>query len=277
MPESSTTFKHFIENILPSVETFALRLVIAFVIWFIGKRVVRFTHKLMRSSAEKHHWEPTVSRFLESLVKWGLYALTCYLIVEELGFSSSSILAMFTSAGLALGLALQGSLSNFAGGVLILLLKPFRAGDYIIEDTHKNEGTVRSIDLFYTTLTTVDNRTIVIPNGMLSNSSLTNVTNQKERQLILPFSVSYEANLAEAKQAILSCIDRQEAVIRTPERPVQVVVAQLGDSSIVLEARLWVPTPLYMPTKWALNEAVKKALDEAGIAIPYPQMDVHMK
>lgn len=277
MPQDVSTFSKFLDWILPYAQSLAVRLVICLLIWLIGKRVVRFTTQLMRRIADRHHMEQTVSRFLESLVRWSLYALICYLIIEQLGVSSSSILALFTSAGLAVGLAVQGSLSNFAGGVLILLLRPFKVGDYIIEDTHKNEGTVRSIDLFYTTLSTVDNRTIVIPNGSLSNSSLTNVTAQKERQLILSIPIAYDADIRAAKQTIETCIRTHSEVIDTPEKPVQVVMASLGDCSIELQARLWVPTECYFPIKWALNEQIKQAFDESGISIPFPQMDVHIR
>ena len=186
-------------------------------------------------------------------------------------------MAIFTSAGLTLGLALQGSLSNFAGGVLILLLKPFRVGDYIIDGSSSSEGTVHSIDLFYTTLITIDNRVVVIPNGALSNSSLVNVTSRKERLLILSVGVAYSTELKKAKEVILRCAALTQGTVINEEKPVRVIVDTLGDSSIVLQVRVWVETSQYLSAKSDLNEKIIDAFREEKISIPFPQLDVHMQ
>ena len=170
---------------------------------------------------------------------------------------------------------MQGSLSNFAGGVLILLLKPFKVGDYIIEDVNKNEGTVKEISVFYTKLTTPDNRVIIIPNGTLANSSLMNVTQSEKRRVDIYVGVSYQADLKKAK-SILTELAEQE-INRLKDEPMDIFVSDLEDSSVKLGVRIWVPTDSYWETRWRLVEEVKLALDAGGIEIPYPQMDVTIK
>ena len=176
---------------------------------------------------------------------------------------------------MAIGLALQGSLSNFAGGVLILLLKPFVVGDYIIEDSQKNEGTVKEIQIFYTKLSTVDNKTIVIPNGTLANTSLTNVTAKDVRRLDLSIDISYEADLRKAKEIIEGLLKEDDSILK--EEEILVFVDQLGASSVVIGTRAWVKTDEYWPTRWRLLEEIKLALDENHIEIPYQQITLHMK
>ncbi len=174
----------------------------------------------------------------------------------------------------ALGLALQGSLSNFAGGVLILLLKPFEVGDYIIEDTNKNEGTVKEIQIFYTKLCTIDNKTIVIPNGILTNNSLTNATAKDERRLDLKIDISYDADLKKAKLLIERILTEDEAVLQDEE--INVFVDSLGESSVVIGARAWTKSEAFWPARWRILEEIKEQFDENGVEIPYRQLMVHM-
>ena len=197
------------------------------------------------------------------------------MIVTSLGVEPASIAALLASGGVAIGLALQGSLSNFAGGVLILLLKPFVVGDYIIEDTNKNEGTVKEIQIFYTKLATVDNKTIVIPNGTLANTSLTNVTAKDERRLDLTVGISYEADLKAAKETIEKILREDESVLQTEE--LIVYVDSLADSAVMIGSRCWVKTNEYWPARWRILEKIKLTLDENEIVIPYPQLVVHQK
>ena len=171
------------------------------------------------------------------------------------------------------GLALQGSLSNFAGGVLILVLHPFRVGDYIKEDAHGNEGTVAEISLFYTKLLTLDKKLVVIPNGVLANSSLTNASVSQNRQLDLEFSVAYDTDLKKAKQVLLDVALKEDRRVKTED--VRVFVKELADSSVVLGLRMFIPNNIYWDIRWDLIEAEKEALDAAGIEIPFPQLDVH--
>lgn len=215
-----------------------------------------------------------MAQFIDSLLKIVLYVLLIISIATNLGVDTASVAAVIASAGVAIGLALQGSLSNFAGGVLILLLKPFVVGDYIIEDTCKNEGTVKEIQLFYTKLTTIDNRTIVIPNGTLANNSLTNVTDKDERRLDLKIGISYEADLKEAKKIIAKLLEK-EARIRT-DKEILIFVDELAASAVVLGVRAWVKTEDFWDVKWKFLEDVKQEMDSAGIEIPYQQVAVHM-
>ena len=183
--------------------------------------------------------------------------------------------ALLASSGVAIGLALQGSLSNFAGGVLILLLKPFVVGDYIIEDTNGKEGTVKEIQIFYTKLSTIDNKTIVIPNGMLTNNSITNATAKDERQLDLRVGISYNADIKKAKSVIEKLLSEDASILK--EEQMNVFVNDLADSAVVLGIRAWVKNEEYWATRWRLLEEIKVELDENGIEIPFNQLDVHMK
>ena len=174
---------------------------------------------------------------------------------------------------MAIGLALQGSLSNFAGGVLILLLKPFEVGDYIIEDTNKNEGTVKEIQIFYTKLSTIDNKTIVIPNGILTNNSLTNATAKAERRLDLKVGITYEADLKKAKAVIEKVLMDDSCVIKDEE--INVFVDELAENAVIIGARGWVKNEEFWETKWRVLEEIKLQLDAAGVDIAYPQVTVH--
>lgn len=202
-------------------------------------------------------------------------ALLVFSLISSLGFDTTSVAAVLASGGVAIGLALQGSLSNFAGGVLILLLKPFVVGDYIIEDSNGKEGTVKEIQIFYTKLSTIDNKTIVIPNGMLTNNSITNATAKDERQLDLRVSISYDADIRQAKNVIEELLEKDECIIKNEQ--INVFVHELADNAVVLGIRAWVKNEEYWTTRWRLLEEIKILLDENGIEIPYPQMAVHMK
>ena len=202
-------------------------------------------------------------------------ALLIFSIGKNFGLDTTSVAAVLASGGVAIGLALQGSLSNFAGGVLILLLKPFVVGDYIIEDTNKCEGTVKEIQIFYTKLVTMDNKTVVIPNGTLANNSLTNVTAQDKRKLDLKVDISYDADLKKAKELIEALLKEDTSIMQ--EEEMLVFVDSLGSSSVVLGARAWVKTEEYWTTRWRLLENIKLTLDENGIEIPYQQLTVHME
>ena len=215
-----------------------------------------------------------MEQFVDSVLKFALYFLLIFSIASKFGVDTTSVAALIASGGVAIGLALQGSLSNFAGGVLILLLKPFEVGDYIIEDSNGKEGTVKEIQIFYTKLSTIDNKTIVIPNGMLTNNSLTNATAKDERRLDLKLSISYSADLKKAKMLIENIIRQDESILKDDE--IVVFVDDLSDSAVVIGARAWVKNEEFWPTRWRLLETIKLTLDEHGVEIPYPQLTVHM-
>lgn len=272
--EEMNRFAQFIQDSIPNVIAFGVKVLIALVVFFVGRIIIKWIRKIVRKSLERSSADEGVVQFIDSCLRAGLYFLLIFSIASKLGVDTASVAALVASGGVAIGLALQGSLSNFAGGVLILLLKPFEVGDYIIEDTNKNEGTVKEIQIFYTKLSTIDNKTIVIPNGMLTNSSLTNATAKAERRLDLKVSISYEADLKKAK-ALVDEILRKDRCVRQ-EDGIDVFVDELADSAVVLGARAWVSNDEFWPTRWRLLETIKLTFDEEGIVIPYPQMTVHM-
>ena len=261
----------YVQDSIPGLITFGLKVLAALVAFFIGRLVIRWIRKIVRRSFERSGADKGVEQFVDSLLKYGLYALLVFSLISSLGFDTTSVAAVLASGGVAIGLALQGSLSNFAGGVLILLLKPFVVGDYIIEDTNGKEGTVKEIQIFYTKLSTIDNKTIVIPNGMLTNNSITNATAKDERQL----GISYDADIRQAKSVIENLLIKDECIIKNEQ--INVFVHELADNAVVLGIRAWVKNEEYWETRWRLLEEIKILLDENGIEIPYPQMAVHMK
>ena len=265
----------YVQDSIPGLITFGLKVLAALVAFFIGRLVIRWIRKIVRRSFERSGADKGVEQFVDSLLKYGLYALLVFSLISSLGFDTTSVAAVLASGGVAIGLALQGSLSNFAGGVLILLLKPFVVGDYIIEDTNGKEVTVKEIQIFYTKLSTIDNKTIVIPNGMLTNNSITNATAKDERQLDLRVSISYDADIRQAKNVIEELLEKDECIIKNEQ--INVFVHELADNAVVLGIRAWVKNEEYWTTRWRLLEEIKILLDENGIEIPYPQMAVHMK
>jgi len=265
----------YVQDSIPGLITFGLKVLAALVALFFGRLVIRWIRKIVRRSFERSGADKGVEQFVDSLLKYGLYALLVFSLISSLGFDTTSVAAVLASGGVAIGLALQGSLSNFAGGVLILLLKPFVVGDYIIEDTNGKEGTVKEIQIFYTKLSTIDNKTIVIPNGMLTNNSITNATAKDERQLDLRVSISYDADIRQAKSVIENLLIKDECIIKNEQ--INVFVHELADNAVVLGIRAWVKNEEYWETRWRLLEEIKLLLDENGIEIPYPQMTVHMQ
>lgn len=268
-------FFQYVQDHIPALIAFGLKVAAAILLIMIGRIMIKWIRKIARRAFERSGADKGVEQFVDSMLKFGLYAILIFTIATKFGVDTASVAALIASAGVAIGLALQGSLSNFAGGVLILLLKPFVVGDYIIEDNHKNEGTVKEIQLFYTKLTTIDNKTIIIPNGMLTNNSLTNVTEKDERRLDLKVDISYEADLRKAKHLIEQLLNQEKQILK--EQEIVVFVDELGASSVVIGARAWVKTEDYWPLRWKLLEEIKLLMDDNGIEIPYQQMTVHMR
>ena len=269
---NSGIFGTWLSKFLSNGLDFFWSVVIALVVWFVGAKVIRFIRKLVRKAMERRDVDKGVTQFTDSMVKYGLYIVLIIVILNVFGIQTSSVAAAVASLGLTAGLALQGSLSNFAGGVLILILKPFKVGDYIIEDTHKNEGTVSEISIFYTRLKTLDNKVVVIPNGTLANASLTNVTTSDKRQIDLTFGIGYDDDLKKAKAILLHIAETTEE--RVKDTDIQIFVRDLAESSVNLGFRIWVPMDDYWKVRWELNERVKLTFDEEGITIPYNQLDV---
>ena len=273
--ENPGIIRTWLEGMVPDLLNFAFQVVIAILIYIVGSRIIRFITKMVRRSMERAGTDEGVRQFVIPVIRYSLYVVLIFIIMGLFGIATTSAVAVLGSAGVAVGLALQGSLSNFAGGVLILLLKPFRVGDYIIEDSNKNEGTVAEISIFYTKLVTADNKVIMIPNGTLSNSSLTNVSNMERRRVDVAVGISYEADIRQAKEVLLAVADKDEA--RLADEEALVFVDSLGESAVNMVVRIWVKSDDYWTAKWRLTEEVKYTLDEHGISIPYPQLDVQIK
>lgn len=263
----------YLSGHLPGFAELIVKIVICALIYVIGKKLIAKLVRVVRAMLDKSHVSPGAATFVVSMLKIILYLTLILGIAMQFGLKESSVAALVASGGVAIGLALQGGLSNLAGGFLILLFQPFQIGDYIL--TQGQEGTVQKIEILYTTLHTIDNRKVIVPNGNLANNVIVNVTAADRRKLEITVGISYEDSIQTAKAVLQRLLTEHPLVLHDQEA--QVFVAELGESSVVLGVRCWVKTDQYFPVLWQLNEQIKKAFDEAGIHIPYPQMDVHMK
>lgn len=268
-------FVQLVQDNIPNIIGFGIKVILALVFFFLGSKVIKWLRKIAGRSFERTNVDAGVAQFVDSMLKFGLYALLIFMIATNFGIESSSIAALIASAGVAVGLALQGSLSNFAGGILILLLKPFAVGDYIVVTQEGIEGTVKEIQIFYTKLATVDNQRVVVPNSILTSNSLTNVTARPERQLDLKVGIGYDSDLKKAKKLIEDMLYSDPSVIQDEE--IKVFVDSLGDSAVVIGLRAWVKTEEYWATRWRLTEQIKLTFDVEGIEIPYNQLTVNVR
>lgn len=259
----------------PKIFEAAKVLVIAILFWLIGKRLIKMVLKLLGKVMEKSKMEASAKGFLLSLIKFALYGILIVVIAGTIGIETSSVIALIGSIGLTVGLALQGSLSNFAGGVLILILKPFIIGDYIV--ANGQEGTVTGIDIFYTKLLTVDNRAVVLPNGALANSNIVNVSKEPTRRVDLVASVAYESDVALAKKVLFELASECKFSFSDETHPIQVYVDSYGSSAISIGLRFWVKSEDYWDAKWDATEKIKETFDKNGITIPFNQLDVSIK
>ena len=251
-----------------------MKLLIGLLVLLIGFKVIKKIVNNFVLFLEKREIDITLIRFLESLIGTGLKVLLALtILVGYWGIELTGLTAILTSAGVAIGLALQGSLSNFAGGFIILLIRPFKVGDYI--ETGVYGGTVEQIGLFYTQLTTIDNKLILIPNGTLSNGSLINYSAKENRRVDMTFSVGYENDVIKVKNVLTDIINKNELILDDPEKFVG--ISAHGPSSVDFIIKVWCKTEDYWTIYFDLLEQVKIRFDEENISIPYPQMDVHFK
>ncbi|HLT49875.1 mechanosensitive ion channel family protein [Aequorivita nionensis] len=239
----------------------------------IGLWLIKIINRFVKKFFDKTEYDPTLENFIASLIRWGLKIVLFVLVVTQLGVESASLVAIIGAAGLAIGLALQGSLSNFAGGVLILLLKPFKVGDFI--SAQGVDGTVKEISIFNTKLNTVGNQLAIIPNGKLSNDNIINFTGEGIRRENLSFGIGYDDDIKQAKDILLNLVSEQENVLKIEDRMPMVAVAELGDSSVNLTVRYWAKNEDFWNLRWVVLEEGKARLEAAGISIPFPQRDVH--
>ncbi len=266
--------EQFLQELPDKVLRFGIRVLLAILVFFVGSRIIKLIRKMVKKSLKRGSAEQGVIQFLDSFIKAALYVVLVLFIASGFGVDAASVVALLGSAGVAIGLAIQGSLSNLAGGVLILLLKPFKVGDYIKEDTNNNEGTVEEIQLFYTKLVTPERKVIVLPNGNLANSSLTNFTCAPDRRLDVKTGISYQADIKKAKEVLQRVLDEDAFVLKEKEH--FVYVDELADSAVILGVRCFFRNEDFWEGKWRITENIKYALDENDIEIPFPQMDVHL-
>lgn len=257
----------------PGLLSFAYRLLIAAVIIFIGIRVARLVHRFLKKTFERTELDLSVSKFLLSAADMAVYALAVFIAAEKIGIPSASIIALLGSAGLAVGLSLQGSLANVAGGILILLMRPFVIGDYIV--CEGTEGTVKNIGLVYTTLTTVDNKTVTVPNGRVSNATIVNVTAQEKRRVDIEVGIGYSSDMKRAKEIIRQIYESHPLVLA--DEGITVYVGELAASAVIIGGRGWTRTENYWKVKWEITEAVKERFDAEEIEIPFNQIDVNIR
>ncbi len=271
-----SNFKEYLQEQIPTVVEFGIKVVLAILAFYIGGKVIKWLLKVLKRSLERINVDKGVVQFAGSLSKFFLYAFLIFNIGISFGVKESSVAALLGTAGVTVGLALQGGLANVAGGVMLLLFKPFQVGDYIIQNQQNGcEGTVSKIEICYTTLLSMDNKHIVIPNGTLSNSTIINVTARDQRKLEVKVGISYESSIQDAKNILETLIREDPDTLENEE--MVAFVDELADSAVIVGFRVWVPTESYWAAKWRLNQRIKEEFDAKGIVIPYPQMDVHIK
>jgi len=263
----------YIEEYGQKLIDFLPSLIGSIIMLLIGLWIIKIINRFIKKFFDKTEYDPTLENFIASLIRWGLKIVLFVLVVTQLGVESASLVAIIGAAGLAIGLALQGSLSNFAGGVLILLLKPFRVGDFI--SAQGVEGTVKEISIFNTKLNTVGNQLAILPNGKLSNDNIINYTGEGIRRENLLIGIGYDDDIKQAKEILLNLISEQEKVLKIEDRMPIVAVAELGDSSVNIMVRYWANNEDFWDLRWLVLEEGKARLEAAGISIPFPQRDVH--
>lgn len=261
------------ERIYDIIMTFGPKLVGAIITLLIGLWIIKILQKAVVKAFDKREMEPSLKGFLKSMIGMLLKILLIVSVVGMLGVEMTSFIAILGAAGLAVGMALSGTLQNFAGGVMILLFKPFKVGDFISAQGHM--GSVNEIQIFNTILKTPDNKTIIIPNGGLSTSSMTNFSTEPRRRVDFVFGIGYGDDVDKAKKVLLDLINQDSRILKDPEP--FVAVTELGDSSVNIVVRVWAEAANYWGIYFSLNENVYKTFDKEGLNIPFPQMDVHIQ
>jgi len=266
-----TTFENPVELIGAYLALYGVRMLAGFVIlavgWWLAKKVAGAVRKVMK----KRHVDPAIENFVGSLVHYGLLVFVVIAALSQVGIQTASFIAVIAAAGLAIGLALQGSLANFAAGFLILLLRPFKLGDYI--EAAGTAGTVEKIQIFNTELKTPDNKKVIIPNSQITGSNIINYSANPTRRVDLVIGISYGDDIDKAKAVLTQVVSEDERVLAEPATNIK--VSNLGDSSVDLIVRPWVNSEDYWGVYWDLTENIKKRLDQEGITIPFPQRDVN--
>ena len=257
------------------VSDFFFNLIVAVLILVIGFKIIKVIRKILDKIFERSKIDVTLRTFLNSAANIAMKVLVIFLAVTQLGVASSTIVALLGSATLAIGLSLQGSLANIAGGVILLFIKPFRVGDYILEEGSGKEGTVKAIGIIYTELLTADKKVVMIPNGNLANSSITNMTHEHKRRMEISVGISYGQDIGKVRKALLMVAKREKHCLQ--DDLINVVVTEFLDSSIVVQLRYWVEPQNYWEARFRSLEDIIVTFEEEGITIPYNQLDVHLE
>lgn len=262
-------------DIVDYLVQFGKNVLMAIIVYFVGRFLIKYTIKALRKVTQKRNVEASLTSFLNSLISISLNVLLAVVIVGILGVDTSSFLAVFASAGIAIGMALSGTLQNFAGGVLIMLLKPYKVGDFI--EAQGFAGTVREIQIFSTVLGTPDNQTIIIPNGPLATGSLKNSTKAPTRRVDIDVEVAYGTDPDDVRRVLNDIIEADERIMRSGVFAPFIPMTTMSNSSIVFQMRIWVKAPDFWAVKFDTTEKIYRELGKAGIEIPFQQMDVHIK
>jgi len=255
-----------IEKGIDFISIYGIKVIGAIIIWIIGSWIIKKLINVARKVMSKKNYDESLQKFLLNLCSWGLKILLILVILAQLGIQTTSFAAILAAAGLAVGLALQGSLANFAGGVLLMIFRPFKIGDLI--EAQDELGVVKEIEIFTTKLVTPDNKEVIIPNGTLSNGNITNYTAEGKLRVDMTFGVSYDADIKQTKEVLIEVLTSNEKVLKDPAPTVN--VSELADSSVNFVVRPWATPDNYWNVHFEITENVKIALDKAGIEIPYP-------
>ena len=270
----NTDYQKLADSLVEQALWIGLKVILAIVIYYVGRLITNWIIRIMTRSFERRNVEQSLRNFLTSMVKIIMTILVILAAIQTLGVNTSSFLAIFASAGLAIGMALSGTLQNFAGGVILLILRPYRVGDYIT--AQGQSGTVKAIGLFSTQLSTPDNRTIYVPNSAISTSIVDNYSHPTVRRVDWTVTISYGDDVDVARKAILEILAADKRVLKEPAEPL-VALKELGNSAVILTVRAWTANDNYWYLLWDINERMYKELPQNGIHFPYPQLDVHIK
>lgn len=264
-----------LSNITNYATTLCKNLIAALIIYFVGKFIIDKIIDITRKIMIKRDIEPSLRTFLDSLISIGLYSVLIVAIISILGIETSSLVALFASAGVAIGMALSGTLQNFAGGVMILLFKQYKVGDYI--EAQGNSGTVRQIFIFHTIITTPDNQTIIIPNGGLATGSLRNYSSAAFRRVDIPVEVAYGTKPEDVRAVLNKVIDSDTRILRDEQHQPALPMSNMAASSIIFQFRVWCASADYWAVRFDCTEKIYNELNAAGIEIPFQQIDIHMR
>jgi len=271
---NADTLNTYLDKLAETAYNIALKILLAVAIYIVGRWIIRKLKRICIRIFEKKEIDPSLKTFLISLINISLTIVLIITIISILGIETSSFVALFASAGVAIGMALSGTLQNFAGGVMVLLFKPYRVGDVI--EAQGYSGTVKEILIFNTILNTFDNKAIIIPNGSLATGIINNFSKESIRRIEWTFGIAYGDDYQKARAVVLELLQQDNRIKKEPAEPF-IALSNLGPNSVDIVVRVWVDSPDYWPVYYQLNESVYTAFEKAGLNIPFPQMDIHIK